>query len=375
MKRVALITLWSMPNYGSAFQAYATQVILERCGYKCDVVYYVYPNEYHYKIKWNKPSRIMMLKSWISKTFRLSPVGKIRNSLEKFNSGELNLTRKFYSYEELCHFDWSQYDAVIVGSDQVWNYKYVLGDKAFLLGFVPDCVQKLSIASSFGNSEIPETYFSLYKKYLSRFDAISVREHGGIGILKELNISKNNAVLLDPTLLLTPDDYLPIHENYQDKYAGERYILLYGQYYAFEPRPYIFEVCRYMAKKYDAIIIALEGMPSREYAKAYPEIIDKCGVSVNEFFQLFKNAFAVVTSSFHGTAFAVNYGKPLVSIIPGNGDDRQSSLLKDLGIESCAITVQTEFGKIDPFYDAGRVNGILRGLADKYIKWICESIK
>lgn len=375
MKKVALITLWSMPNYGSALQAYATQVILERCGYSCDVIYYVYPNEYHYNLGRYKPSIIEKFKTWISKTFRISAYGKITDSLALFTSKELHLTRKFYSYDDLCKYNWNPYDAVIVGSDQVWNYKYVLGDKSFILGFVPDKIKKISIASSFGNSDIPTSYIDLYQKYLSRLEAISVRENGGIKILKELNINRNNAILLDPTLMLSPKDYAPLYNTYNDNYKEEKYILLYGQYYAFEPRPYIFELCKYMAKKYNTKIIALEGMPYGESLRLYPEYIDKCGVHINEFFQIFKNAFMVVTSSFHGTAFAINYGRPLISIIPGTGDDRQLSLLKNLGIEKCAITVNTNYDKIDPFYDVDYVKTKLNEIANSNIEWICNNLK
>ena len=72
--------------------------------------------------------------------------------------------------------DWSKYDLMVTGSDQVWNAKYIYGDSVYMLSFVPDDVRKISIASSFAMSNLPDMYVSKYRKWLDRYDALSVRE-------------------------------------------------------------------------------------------------------------------------------------------------------------------------------------------------------
>lgn len=373
MKNIALITIWSVPNYGSVLQAYATQVTLEKLGHRCHIIDYKYPNEYHLKKTTQKRSVLFYLKEFLVKTFMLSSTGRIRNRLSKFINNNFHKTIKYNSYKELCNENWDKYDVIVVGSDQVWNYKFLLGDKAFLLGFTSDNVKKISIASSFGNSEISKEYYNTYKDLLSQFTAISVREQNGLEILKKLSINKNNAIILDPTLLLCPNDYDKLIDKMKPIKNYGRYILLYGQYYAFEPRPYIFDVCQYLSKRYDAKIIALEGMPSIEYSQKY-NIIDKTGVSISDFLQLFKNAFIVVTSSFHGTAFAINYRKPLISITPNSEDDRQSSLMKQLGISKNIAYIKQNFEELDPFYDKIAVQERLNQLKTDSIRWISKHL-
>lgn len=114
---------------------------------------------------------------------------------------------------------------------------------------------------------------------------------------------------------------------------SESYILLYMWCYAFEPRPKIFEALRYWQQKMGCKIVALEGYSDCQCENALNlEIADATDSSITDFLHYFANASLVVTSSFHGTAFAVNYGIPLISVIPEGGDDRQFSLLEKLGL-------------------------------------------
>ena len=58
--------------------------------------------------------------------------------------------------------------------------------------------------------------------------------------------------------------------------------------------------------------------------------------------QLIENAVCVVTSSFHGTAFSVNYKKPVYAVVNNkNDDDRISSFLSDVSLDKSIISVGT----------------------------------
>lgn len=344
-KQVLLVTIFKVPNYGSILQAYATQQIVERMGLECKVLNYDHINS-----AWSVAHGIKRrcLKNKIGRLIGLNPHHRKEKKLDKFASKYLHLTRPYYSIEEIEKEENGRYDKYIVGSDQVWNTRFTNCDPVFLLEFVKDkdcdCI---AISSSFASKTVDAKYMEKFRKGLSKFKQISVREQNGIEILKALGIS-NASLTLDPTLLLSAKEWNKLIVNKRN--LPEKYILLYMWCYAFEPRPLIFDVLRQYQKELNCPIIALEG-----YAECKGQtdlnIIDATDSSISDFLQLFANASLVVTSSFHGTAFALNYGRPLVSITPGGDDDRQCTLLQALSLEQCKYSIDSEKMAICPFYN------------------------
>ena len=370
-KRVGLITIYHVPNYGSVLQTYATQVLLEKLGMECHIINYKYPNEWHFAQGRLRPT----IKSIIGHLFGLKPSHRKANKLVDFKKTHFNFTKLYKSLDELKKADWSGYDMFAVGSDQVWKAHFTLGDSAFLLSFIPDDKYRISIASSFASKSVPDKFIEKYKKYLGKFNAISVREHNGIDIVKnDLQLSCTPEVILDPTLLLSKEQWMEIvpRSNFNKK---KKYILLYMLTYAFEPRPHIFEVIKHLQSQDDYEVIALEGYTPKEQAMGI-EMIDKTDSSIPEFIDLFANADVVVTSSFHGTAFAVNFGIPLVSIVPeGNNDDRQSSLLRSVGLDCCIANSSVAINEIGYNYDKKAALEKLEALRNNSINWIKKNIR
>lgn len=372
MKKIGLTTIYSVPNYGSVLQTYATQEVFKKIGFECYIIKYKYPNNWHYKQKgFTRPS----FKSKVALFLGLRPNHRKQKKLEKFKDKFFNFTREYKSLSELESENWNDYFAVVVGSDQVWNSRFLKGDSAFMLSYVPDNIKKISIASSFASKYIPEEYKEKYKQFLSRFNAFSVRERNGIEIInKQLEINNEVQVLLDPTLLLSKEDWLNLIPRSKFKKVS-KYILFYMLDYAFDPKPYIFEVVSYFAKKYGYDVIALEGY--KDLKDDYGiEMINKTDSSINEFIDLFANADLVITSSFHGTAFSVNFGKPVISIIPDDkGDDRLSNLLNTLNLKQCIIPIKTKIEDIKPNYNIKTEQEILRDRRNESLAWIINNIK
>lgn len=365
--KVGLITIYQVPNYGSVLQAYSTQYILESMGIDCRIINYKYPNEWHWKHGVHRPM------GWKTIVRRFIPSKKtvvLRHFREKY----FNFTRLFGSLDEMNDADWSDYDAFVVGSDQVWNARFVLGDSVFMLSFIPDDKPRYSLASSFALKSIPEKFREKYYKYISKFKAISVREKNGISIIRdELKIQIPVSVVLDPTLLLCREEWLRAipRSNFKKK---RPYILFYMLAYAFEPRPYIFQVVKYFQKKMGCDIIALEGYTKSKDAEGL-KMKNMKNSSIEEFIDLFANADMVITSSFHGTAFGLNFGKPIVSIVPnGNEDDRQTTLLNSVGCEHCAVKVNTPICEINPMYDIDKEQIRLNKLRFANIEWIRNTV-
>lgn len=378
MPKVALITIHSLPNYGSVLQTFATQHLLEQAGIECEIIDYLYPNKWHFRNGTHREPAIRRILATLA-TPILRLAGRrsqhvMQYNLRKFKEKYFNTTKSHYKdLKALEQADWTGYDAVIAGSDQIWNPRFHKGDKAFMLSFVPDNVRKISISSSFASSSIPSEIREVYSKYLSRFDFISVRENNGLDIISsQLKLPLKPVMTLDPTLLLSSSQWSKAVPHNRQKTPSDPYIILFGLYYAFEPRPYIFSVVEEMQQRFRCKTISIGACNPNP---AHLQIEDRTDAPIDEFVSLLKNAKAVVTSSFHGTAFALNFGRPLISIVPSDGDDRQSSILRLLGAESCITPIGTPLAEINPFYDTDNVTTRLETIRQDNTKSIIEAIK
>lgn len=368
-KKVLLVTIFRVPNYGSMLQAYATQVILEDAGCYCSVLNYD-----HINCEWSQKYGIkkQSITNKIGRFLGLKPHHRKSNKLDAFANGYLNLTKRYESLSDIAKYEGGKYDLYVVGSDQVWNSRFTNCDPVFLLDFVNDR-NKIAISSSFASKVLESKYVSTYSKALRKFKCISVREQNGIDILKGIGIT-NATLTLDPTLLLSADQWKMLIKN--NRPSQEKYILLYMWCYAFEPRPLIFDVLKHYQEKMGCKIIALEGF--RE-CLGYTElkIEDATDSSVSDFMSLFANASLVVTSSFHGTAFALNFGRPLVSVTPSGDDDRQGCLLKQLNLEQCELKISnnTITENLNPFYEMSIEQDMLASLRNRSIEIINRMVK
>jgi len=113
---------------------------------------------------------------------------------------------------------------VVCGSDQIWSP--IFYDPHYYLDFVDNDTKKISYAPSFGVSDIYEEGVKKgIEKLLNRFENISVREEQGKEIIKEI-CDKNVEIVLDPTLLITKEEWIKLFEIKEDK-NKDNYILCY----------------------------------------------------------------------------------------------------------------------------------------------------
>ena len=368
MAKIGLVTIYQVPNYGSVLQCYATQKVLAALGHDCRIIRYKFPNEWHYN---NGLKRVNSVRKFIRTLF---PKKKTR-VLNVFRNTHYNFTKQYNSLDELYREDWDDYDCFVTGSDQVWNTRFTCGDKFFLLAFVPDGKARFAVASSFASKHLSEQFRAIFKVELAKFKAISIRENNGLQIIKDdLSINKPIKVILDPTLLLSKDEWLSLNNGLKITFRRP-YILFYMWTYAFEPRPYIYELTRYFQEKLRCDVIALEGYEDNHYTQSM-RMQNKTNASIEEFIDLFSNAELVITSSFHGTAFSLNFGKPFISLVPANTeDDRQTSLIKEVGLSSCIVRIGQDIASVHPFYDVANEQTKLAELRESSLAWIKGNIK
>lgn len=368
MNKVGLVTIYSVPNYGSVLQAFATQHVIELLGHECVIINYLYPN----KLQGKHFSFLGLIKG-IIRRLGIIPHHRKQKILRSFVKNQLHLTKVYPDFNSLNTEDWSDYHLFVAGSDQIWNYRFTKGDNVFLLSFLPDGIKRISIASSFAQIEIPLDMVERYKVELQKFESISVRELNGQSIINgQLHIDKNVFLCLDPTLLLSKDVWLRIFPQ-KSPIKRNPYILLYILSYAFNPNMNLLDIINYCMNIFPNREILVMSGYSKIKHKVKATNVEGCSIST--FIHLFANADLVITSSFHGTAFALNFQRPLLCITPSKqSDDRQSSLLKLLGVENSKVYAGQDVHQINPYYSTEFVKNKLESLRSCSLSWISNAL-
>lgn len=374
MKKVGIITVHRLPNWGSVMQGYALQKVIEKLGYNCECVDYIYPNEWHISKGCWSPQHIS-LKNKIARFLGFRPP-LLSSLVDEFIKNEMNVSRCYRSYDEI-HKNPPCYDIYVSGSDQIWNWKTMYMDTTYLLDFAPKKSRIISYSSSFSVNTIPAEYRSIYINCLKRYDAISVRENGGNVLVSDL-LNTNAKVVLDPTLLLNKEDWkqLEIKANWKSR-LPEKYILCYTLGYTYNPIPAMCKLLHSLQSKYNCPVIFI-GRKLSDYDGDVFRFERNQGIGVYEFLWLVSHATVFATSSFHGTAFSVNLGTPFLSLVEKKeqSDDRISSFLKDMGLIDHLVTVKTEFEhlKHDETYDVVSSQKKLQKLRLQSLEWLQNAL-
>lgn len=338
MKSIGIITIHKINNYGSVFQAYALQKACEDLGYKVEIIDYNYPNSFHTPRKYashedsqpNEPK-------WIKMLYALELINQHKR-IDAFVNKFQKLSPKAYSHPSELEKEAPQYDVYITGSDQLWNPRHCNGDPAFLLHFAPDNSLKISYAASIGANSIPADLKPQYKELLNRYAYIAVRENSGASVIKEV-AGKEAAIVLDPTLLLDKEQWNQIATP--RRLFKKKYILCYFLNYTFNAFPYVDQLAEYMQKQTGYEIVRVARPPHK---LGLPHTHYRVGASPEDFLALVRDAEMVLTTSFHGTAYAVNYGKPVFTVVQDRNasDSRQVSLMHNLGLDEQVLSITDE---------------------------------
>lgn len=336
MKSIGIITIHKINNYGSVLQAYALQKACEDLGFKVEIIDYNYPNDFHLSNKYaSYEDSLPNEPRWIKLLFSLNLIRQhkgIRNFVTKYQK----LSPKQYNHPSELESIVPQYDVYITGSDQLWNPRHCNGDPAFLLHFAPDKTHKISYAASIGANYIPDGLKLQYNELLNRYAHISVRENSGVQVIKDV-ASKETEVVLDPTLLLNKNQWNQI--AVPKRQLKKKYILCYFLNYTFNAFPYVDQLAEYMQKQTGYEIVRVARPPHK---LGLPHTHYRIGASPEEFLALIRDAEMVLTTSFHGTAFAVNYGKPIFTVVQDRNasDSRQVSLMHNLGLDNQILSIK-----------------------------------
>ena len=334
MKKVALMTWYDNENYGTALQAYALQSAISEY-VECEIVPYksghpgyglkdIINPVLRKNLYWKIYERVIL------RLFRKKYVVFQEQRSERMNEYIFRKLKFAIENTKQDLFDNVnyQYDAVICGSDQIWNpTRY---DKHFFLDFVKDDILKIAYAPSFGVGSIVDNKINNeIKVLLNRFDYLSVREFAGREIISNL-LGKDVQVCLDPTLLHGKEFWIQLVNESKIK-VPDKYV-------------YCYFLGRNKRNLQSAKVIS-KTLNLRLVQQPYNIVDYLSGVELippsgpEDFLNAIKNSDFVCTDSFHGVIFAIIFEKPFVVFKRFKETNRASqnsridTLLKTVGLE------------------------------------------
>lgn len=315
--KIAILTFHRAMNYGALLQAFALQKVLESQENQVDILDYrneVIEQTYYFPSLKERHDIKSILKYFLQGKSEI----KRRNRFEEFRNNQLKLSSNLYTEKNIEESD-DVYELFITGSDQVWNYKAHDFDKNYFLQFVQNSNKKKSYAASIGLSEIPKEYEKQYFQLLNDYDICSVREKQGLQILKEIGIS-NGRIDIDPSLLLKGDEWI---KSLKIKRSEKRFIFAYY----LELTPELKKFVEDLSEKTEYSVRYL-GYALRPPFNCKCEAMKTAGPV--DFVEAMYNAEYVVTNSFHGTAFSINFNKQFFVELLKKGSDVNSRLINIL---------------------------------------------
>lgn len=334
---IGLLTPFSLFNYGTKLQAYAVQQTISNYG-ATEVIDYRPSlfNKLIHKPETMKNSRYLDFSpTTTDQKVDTALLAARQSAIARFND-RLTLSKPLCNLPSLSRHA-RNYECTVCGSDQIWS-PVNLSRHVFMLEFAPRGVRKVAFSPSFGIESLPDSLKPTYRRRIANLDHISVREESGLAILSDLGFDDARHTL-DPTLVLNAEDWERIAEPpSQSSMPPEPYLFCYFLGNRSLPR----QVARQVARQKGLSIVNLPHFKGYVTADAGLADADLYDVSVENFLWLLRHASAVCTDSFHGTAFAIQFGKDLyycprheqASLSATNG--RAISLLARLGLEGRA---------------------------------------
>ena len=333
--RIGILTLPLHTNYGGILQAYALQTVLERMGH--EVVVIDTPHSWALPL-WKRPLIYTkrLIKKYLLGQYDITILAEEKRKKEypiisTYTDQFINkyIHRKIVkSLEELQEKD---FDAIVVGSDQIWRPKYYSKIENAFLAFAKNWkVKRIAYATSFGTDDWEYTPTQVIKctELLKLFDSISVREESGVQLCKE-HFGVEAKHVLDPTMLLNKEDYIHLIEV-ADTSKSKGNLLTY----ILDETPKKQELVKQIAKKTGLIPFQVNSK-----SKTNNTPLEECiQPPVEQWLRGFYDADFVVTDSFHACVFSILFNKPFVVV--GNkerGMARFESLLKLFHLEERMI--------------------------------------
>lgn len=369
--KIGILTLPIAENYGGILQAIALYRYLHNQGHDVVLIYKETEPKIFKEIIKQILSKIPFHNFKGIKTTNNQKAWRERKKFHRpFIEKEIyKISENLYTKQDLENFTKKEnFNAVIVGSDQVWRKAYIDDKyyKSYFLDFVAGSeIKKIAYAASFGKDywEGKDDIDDI-SKLLSDFTAVSTREKSGVAICKNSFGFSDAKHVLDPTMLMNKEFYKnEIILKYDTSRVSKGGLLTYVLDEDNEKK----EIINFVKEKLHIINI--------NHLKGFNSF--KTIYSIPEWLASFSNADFVVTDSFHGMVFSIIFEKNFVVI--GNktrGIDRFLSLLSLLELEDRLIFSSKQINnKSFKLINYDRVNFILNKQIEKSLSFLQTNLK
>ncbi len=327
---VGILTFYWADDYGAMLQAYALKRYIEKSGKTAEIIPYAplrLSGRYHF-LPITAACREKQVKYYFNPWLLLRNLStgiafyKRRKNMRKFRR---NYLTKEPSVKCADHISLQRYSCVFVGSDQVWNPEITIGFDDVYLGKIKDkrnC-RLTAYGASFGGASLSERESNeLAEAVRDNFTEISLREKRAADYMGSL-LHRDVENVLDPTLLLDREEWERIGRTPMEK----DYILLYHT----EENEHMMDYVRRMSKTFHKKVIQVS-MPVS--LKSDPGIQLCVSGGPMEFLGYIRNAWCIITNSFHGTVFSILMEKQFLVFLHSSRNERMESILKKLDLES-----------------------------------------
>lgn len=332
--RVGIATFHFAHNYGAMLQAYALKSTIANCGYSARIIDYRLPEIYG-NYDWPEYDRGVGVYRWlwsVGRYVKHSICNRRWRRFERFMKRFLVEGKRLRNENDVKYSD---IDALVFGSDQIWNRALTKEFVPLYFGYgAPFNVKRVAFAASNGDGRVKEYEWDEMLKLLQGVNSISVRELALCQFLKKRGIEAIQ--LPDPIFLLDIEQWNSIASVPK----CSNYILVYS--FA-EHKNFVNEVEQIRSSMDDLPVIHITYNNRGLGILSNYRVVHNAGPL--EFLGFISKAKYVITNSFHGTAFALLYKKPLYISMPLQRGERIVSLLQSLGIEPVS-------GYITPDYES-----------------------
>jgi len=367
MKKIGLLSYHASYNNGSALQAYALQQAIQDQGHECQIINYRHVMQDHMSRVIN--TKIINAGTIAKNLQNLLYIFEIKNRnrcFKKFSREQFIKSSEDYIAESDVPTLCNTYDAVVCGSDQIWNMSDSSYDKStvYFLDFERRC-KAISYAPSFGeNLEAAKIHRKELIRMIRRFDCISMREKDAVDFLRENGV--NATLVLDPTLILDREKW---KELLLPRLIDEPYVF----YYSINCKKFSIEATQNVSKQLGLKVVNPLIHP-RTIGSGF-KLFAECGP--REFLSLLCHSEFVCTNSFHGTVFSILFGKPFIAIFDSNEgkmvrENRKANLLEQLGLQHHMVinddSIRAESYIGEDYTDAYRCLDLLKQDSLTYLK-------
>lgn len=331
-------------NYGSALQSWALHQAVNRLGkgsYESLLVDYC-PDVLSNKDPLN-PFQHMWDKDEESRRMcelTLPAIKENHIKFDKFYNTQFYKTNKKYTssnFNEIIEDE--KLDGFICGSDTIFCIDEFGFDDGYYANY--SCMKDshtIAYAASFGDAHFDDDTYGVLNKRLQNFKAFGLREEHMIQYVQE-HVQVPVQRVVDPTLLLTAKDYDEIASPRQE---NEKYLLLYARRYNPKMEAYAEKLA--VKNGWKIIEISLRACNAQKHRMFYE-------AGVEEFLSLVKHAEYVVTNSFHGMIFSVQYRRPFVIFSREQCDNKIAELLELFGLSDRMLVDGSEQFEVNIDYD------------------------